>query len=60
MQLLERDHRGTGVAADVVDGQQAQMPIHGGVLETLGHRGPGQLLKAHGQLGLELPLMPKQ
>ncbi len=40
-----------GGAADLVQGDHPAVPVEGGVLDTLGHDGPGGLLEADDELG---------
>ena len=43
---VRRDAARVGLAADLVEGEQAREAVEGGVLERLRHDGPGELLEA--------------
>src|SRR3954447_15323801 len=61
VELLDGDAEAAGIAAHVVEREQARVTVEGRVLDALGHHGRGRLLKARDELGrrVEQPLDPR-
>src|SRR5688500_607219 len=47
VKLVHRDTEMIGIAADIVQRQQAVVHVERGILEAFGHQRPGELLEAH-------------